>query len=561
MSKKDNKFSFDINDWSSSPKSNDLDFQELLDVLPSSDEDDNISVEHKKQPVLNDNNNDVDVSLETAMLVGDSTRQADILDLVDSLDPSDEDNEYLPMQSFKPETNDCVEDSEVDISDLFQSFYDNGMAKQHNAKTTTPPADEYATALHMMDKFHFAYCNHQLYVWTNPAYETFDDVEFIAMLKEKSPIELLAQKPSFWKNVLYHIKTTRDIHINLYEYEHPYYEVVFANGIYNVFTGQIREATPDDYILYFNRIEYNPNNAKRNSTSKQYIKSISGGNKEVENMIWTSIGAMLSPTTKFKKFFYAFGVPNSGKSIFGQVCENLIGSNNCSHIPLNRLHAKFSMAQMEGKALNLNMDTPSTVLKELGNLKLLTSGGPDTTEDPKKYGAFKKIRTGTITLLFGSNNPLKIAPNEDVKSIRERLAIIPFMFSVSPEDRDPMLFEKLMDEKDYLIKKALKAYKRLVENNFVFPECAVSQSLLDDWIPEPYDDILSEMIDHGIVVQDSSNCIMNSELYDAYLSMCKDMERAPLCYNTFIASVKQSSSVQSTRINQKHALRGLKIIA
>lgn len=83
----------------------------------------------------------------------------------------------------------------------------------------------------------------------------------------------------------------------------------------------------------------------------------------------------------------------------------------------------------------------------------------------------------TTKLLFATNHKITIAYKDE--QFIERLVVLPFLNSVPPEDQDRELLDKMKDERPAIFNKALKAFKRLRDNNFVFTEVDESKKFVN----------------------------------------------------------------------------------
>lgn len=416
----------------------------------------------------------------------------------------------------------------------------------------------------MMHNIPFAYWNRQLWTFKDVAYSVLDDNVLIAMMKDIVSTELKEQNIQFWKRVIAHIKTTSSIQKDLDAVEHPVEEVVFENGIYDVIIGKFREATPEDYITTYNHITFDKSKADKKETTKQFFDFISDGDEELRALLWEVLGAILSHTSRYKKFFLLFGPTDTGKSLYGSLAEHLVGLNNCSHIALERLGDKYSAARLYGKMLNSSLDNSAVELKNLGVLKRLTSGGKDYIEAEGKYDGFYKIRPDRIKLLFASNSLPRISLKEDSSSIRNRMLIIPFLNQVPKNQQDSDLLEKLLEEKDYIIKKAMKAYRRLIENNFEFTQCSLADEMLDITFKHiSQKDSVDEFVKSDYISIEPQEYVRGNDLYTAYKSFCADNGFMPIKEKPFIHQVSLYSFVERDRIDTFDGyiriLRGLKL--
>ncbi len=406
---------------------------------PSNEEEDFEVVQADKLELLDSYDESIDVSQDMIAIRrkhSTSSKSKDLMKMLENTLPSDEDDNFVAKTLSKPSIEDEYDEKcdNTDVSELMTVLKGKQKLQQSISQNISAP-DEYDVAQYTMEHMKFTFCKRQLYLFTYPGYEILEDEEYIARIKEIVPSVVQRKKPSYWGNVLKHIRTTRAIYYDMDNVFHPPEELIFANGCYDVYTKEFRKALPEDYITAHNDVSFNPDNAKNGYIMESFIEHISGGNKQIKRLIWTVIGVILSPTAQFKKFFYLYGFKDTGKSIIGELCMYLVGMTNCSHISLHELCDKFSLAQLDNKQLNCCLDNPGEILRKLGNLKVLTSGGTDVIEVEKKYGKHRTIRTNQIKLLFASNNPLQIDSHEDVESFKNRVIVIPFENVVSEEEK------------------------------------------------------------------------------------------------------------------------------
>ena len=458
-------------------------------------------------------------------------------------------DEYDDNEKTNADHADNNNSESLEISTLFE---DDIKKKKRDANKVLPaethPIDENQVAEEMMKKFSFIFSDGQLYTFTYPGYEVLNECKLIALMRETASPELKSKKPQFWTNVVKIIKYTASIHRELADCEHPDEEIMLANGCLNVYTMELRDARPEDYITTFNNVEFNKINSEHGSVTEQFFERASGGNKEIKNRMWYTLGAILSPYTPFKKFFYVFGPKNSGKSIFCNLCRFMVGKKNCSSMTLDALCKPFGPGQLKGKLLNISGDTPAFVLKNLGDIKILTSG-IDSLDANVKFGRFASIDAKRIKLMFASNNPLCIDPREDLLSFKTRVLIVPFPYTIPDDEIDTDLFDKLTGEIDYIIKKAAKKYRKLIDNNYQFPPCQLADNLLNKWFPEHSEssDILGNLIDEGVIEYNSISYLTTSELYDIYKEYCEDKQIVCLPQSTFIQIIRCNPNIQSRR--------------
>lgn len=482
---------------------------------------------------------------------------SDIDTLVSNTLPADENDDWeLPPHENISTEDDNTENLSTDIPKVFDDLLQKKSESENIGKSagkvdiinSNDLSNDYYAAQYFLEIFDFMYCNEDLRIFKHPAYRLLSQNELIATLKEVAPAELKDRSVPFWRKVVEQLKTTASIQQSLDELDYPNDLVVFQNGCYDITLKEFRKATPEDKFINYNDITYNPDNADNNHVTKAFFNQISGGDKDLLRVLWSVIGAILAPNACFKKFFYLYGKPDTGKSVFGSLCEHLVGINNCSHISLEQFsNSKYSSARLYNKMLNTSLDNSSSVLKNLGDLKRFTSGGKDYLETEVKYGKFHKLRPDHIKLLFASNSLPLVSSKEDPKSIRNRILIVPFMNTVPAEERNENLLQELLLEKDYIIKKGLSAYRKLVDNNFVFPTCSACEELLNKSFGVVNTAAIDSFLKSDYCLLGDEYISRGDEIYSVFLDFCMNNNYPVIPRNSFISRLKEYTNITPVR--------------
>lgn len=174
------------------------------------------------------------------------------------------------------------------------------------------------------------------------------------------------------------------------------------------------------------------------------IVETEGQKRTLEEMM----GAALHPEYLKGKFLFLFGEGANGKGIYFELISNLLGTENVEGRGLHELaDERFAKADLHGKLANIGGDIDDRKLKNVGELKRLTSG-TDVVTAERKYGQPFKFVNST-TLFFAANEPPAI---EDQKmSMARRLVPIrmPFQFVEDPDEEDP--YQKPATDEDKLL--------------------------------------------------------------------------------------------------------------
>ena len=207
------------------------------------------------------------------------------------------------------------------------------------------------------------------------------------------------------------------------------------NGLLNIWTGELREHSPDFLSIVQLPIVYNPN-----SKCPGILKFL--GQVLHPQDVFTAlefIGYLLYKGAAYEKAVMLHGNGDNGKGVFIKVLEAFVGRENCSHVPLQELeNDKFSMADLYGKLVNTFADLKSQKLLTTGNFKTLVSG--DSVRAQEKYGKPFSYRNHA-KLIFSTNK----IPDSDDKSYAyyKRWLILSFDKVFHGTSKDTNLINKL----------------------------------------------------------------------------------------------------------------------
>lgn len=283
------------------------------------------------------------------------------------------------------------------------------------------------------------------------------------------------------------MKIQPEIQVNMEEIDSNDMLINCNNCVFNLEDGKAYEHSP-------NRIFFNSINASFNKDIKldefeksrfnKFINKMTNKNEELKMLIQEIFGYSISSMNNAKKFFLFYGVPNSGKSTILDILNHIVGEENCSHIPLQKLVDDKYCAELFGKLLNTYNELSDDALKDLAQIKGLVSSNDKITAR-KLYNAPFSFKNKS-TLIFACNNLPEVETKlyQDNSAIFKRMIIVPFLLSISEEKQDKNLFEKLVRESDIIFLWSLMGAKRFVENGFNFSECELSNKFLKDYMEE-----------------------------------------------------------------------------
>lgn len=297
--------------------------------------------------------------------------------------------------------------------------------------------------------------------------------------------------------------------------------IAFQNGLYDGKTGEWQKLSPKYPILFNINAKYQEEEEPETPYMDSIILSTTGGDEDVLLLFYQVLGYLFSQGTQAKKFFIFATAPDSGKSIIGEFLGRMLGEDNISAIALNDLGQRFALGNIGKIALNYNMDLPSATLDKnaVQKIKLLTG-------DPRIECEEKFVQSRTVVhhckFLFASNHPIQL--KEDDEAFYQRIVLIPFLYSITDDEKDYQLPDKLWKERHAIATKAAHAYRELCENNFVFHTSQMADEILASWRGGYGQSLLDEFWNHECIYypdDDKSIFTPTEELFQAYKLYCE----------------------------------------
>lgn len=243
--------------------------------------------------------------------------------------------------------------------------------------------------------------------------------------------------------------------------------LTFLNGNLDIETGGFTAHSHRIFTTYALRCNYIPNYEKLSSTPTfdGFLHRISGGNAEIEQRLWEMFGYCLVPDMRAKKGFVLQGRKHSGKSLLCDFLASFFPEYAISALPAHDFSGRFSLSELEGKALCISGDMSAEPLSNriVGDIKQLS--GNDLISAQKKYKDNQQFRYGGKLILV-SNHQILTEKYDD--AFWDRLVAIPFPYTVPPEEQDGNLLERLKYERDLVASKAISAYWALRNRAYRF---------------------------------------------------------------------------------------------
>lgn len=240
----------------------------------------------------------------------------------------------------------------------------------------------------------------------------------------------------------------------------------FKDGIFNIKTKELLPHSPK----YLTTVQI-PTNYKDIESSDEncpvfdgYIQTLCNYDTDTIEVLMQIIGLSLSNVYGFrtKKSLFLVGKGDSGKSQIKKLVETFLGDKNISSIDLEELNKPFGKSSLYGKRLVGCNDMSYQRVADMSIFKQATGG--DNISIEFKYGS--RINYLYKGFLWFNCNDLPSFGGDKGDWVYDRIIPIACVNRIPKEKQDSKLFDKMLKEKNAIIKRALNALYRLIDNDY-----------------------------------------------------------------------------------------------
>ncbi len=259
---------------------------------------------------------------------------------------------------------------------------------------------------------------------------------------------------------------------------------------------------------------------------------------ECQTVLMEFLGWIFLRDLKLEKMLVLYGSGHNGKSVLFDVISNLLGEANISALSLESLKTPEKRIPLLGKLLNYGSELSGNVSPD--TLKKASSGEP--LEFRRLYGD-PFTSTDYARLAFNTNNlPTE---TEITDGYFRRFLIIPFEQTISQEEKDPDLAQKITaTELPGVMNRVLEGMKRLRESR-KFSPCQKADECLSAYQLES--DSVAQFLNDESWVADSSDTISKGEFYQLYKEYCIVSGFHPLGTKNFGSRLKNHHRIQEKK--------------
>ena len=312
-------------------------------------------------------------------------------------------------------------------------------------------------------------------------------------------------------------------------------KIFFRNGVYDLFKKSLSTYESDFFCMHQLNVNFKPNKESNCPAFKNFIKTISGNDKQIEKRLWNMLAYCLLPVNKKGAFFVLRTDDNGDANLLVEFIERLYNSADITHISLQDFEDKEELYELRGKAINTFINMAPTAISKKAEKhfnKIITTNQINFNRKNLNPWAFPN----TSKFIFTTTSPL--VATKCSSEFYDRMILMPLSHSGYNKEQQQDMLAKFWDERNGIIRKALKYAKNLIENNFNFPGCEAADFITTNWRYGRNSAIAFFVNAKCKLTKDSTEKTHTADLYKAYVKFCKKN-------NTESTSVKKFSQVLS----------------
>lgn len=303
------------------------------------------------------------------------------------------------------------------------------------------------------------------------------------------------------------------------------------NGLLDIHTGQLVPHTPEHISSFQLQADFIPGaTAPRWSA---FIDSLcldpesESVDAEMVAVLQEWTGIILSSIYgyRIKKALILFSaLGNSGKSVYLSVISGILGSDAVSNVDFKSLgSSRWATGRAFGRRCLAVGDEGGSRIESSAIFKQLT-GGDIVSAEFKGLQAFDYRYKGVIVALC---NVLPYFDDDKGNHVADRLMLLNCRHSIPELERDPMLADKLLNERDGILQWAWTGLRRFIDNGYHFSHCQSSVDLMKEYRAR-HDNMYAFLLDEVEITGDKRDVIKKTDFEFMYSCYCQKNELAEL---------------------------------
>jgi putative DNA primase/helicase len=286
---------------------------------------------------------------------------------------------------------------------------------------------------------------------------------------------------------------------------------------YDLRTGSGRDANPTDYLTRRAGCAVALPDTPHPQWSG-FLKRVTADSKELQEFLQRYIGYCCTGLTKEHVFVFCYGTGSNGKSTFINTVARIFGDYATTADTNTFLASRYErhpadLAKLQGARLVIAQETEKGRRWDEAKIKTLTGGDRITARFMRQdYFDF----TPTFKLIIVSNYKPRISSVDE--AMRRRLLLVPFTEHIPENERDRDLPNKLMTERQAILRWCLDGCLQWQKTGLAPPQavCVATASYFEDH------DTLRLWLDECTHNAGSLAFTRTSDLFPSWKSWCEE---------------------------------------
>ncbi|MCS7114226.1 MAG: phage/plasmid primase, P4 family, partial [Candidatus Bathyarchaeota archaeon] len=310
--------------------------------------------------------------------------------------------------------------------------------------------------------------------------------------------------------------------------------ICFENGVLDLNTMQLKPHSPEYFFRNIIHADYNPN-----AKATEFLKWLEEvlPDEEARKYVQEMFGYCLYRDYPFHHIFFFVGSGRNGKGTLMRTLVGLLGRENCTSIPLERLPERFQNTNLIGKLANI-VSEPKTSLVTTETIKQLTGQDLITAEFKGRQKTFQFINYAKLIVVANRLPPVY----DSSHAWWERVIVVEFPVTIPPEKMVPNIEERWLnnaEERSGIINWALEGLKRLLENR-QFTKNEAMLNVVEQYKrwSQPAQYFLDKYCEYG-----PNHWVTKKALYEAFKIVCEEEGLPVLSEQQFSVEVRKKPRV------------------
>lgn len=310
------------------------------------------------------------------------------------------------------------------------------------------------------------------------------------------------------------------------------------------------------------------NEAKKENFMK-FLETALDNDEDKVDLFLSILGYVLTDFKEARAMFFLIGSTATGKSVIATFLTELIGKEYITGLTLSNISKQFGLNELKNSRINISTETNTDPIKDTGTLKAIISCDRMFADQKNKEGI--NFRPTCKMIQIGNHVPELKNDKDEGNAFKDRFVILKFNNTISKEDRNLELEDKLLLEMDFIFTMAINTFKtNVMDNNFIFPQPEESLKFIKSYFDSTSDLDKVNMFINSKCEFGTSNEYREHivDLYNSYLKYILDKNlKSDLTKTKFARKVEElveDKGVKKSRFRKnnknQYGFKGMRLI-